>query len=193
MCYESKTLTFVLRSITDGGVFVDVGANIGGYTIRAAKKARVYALEPHPRNFQLLAFNVKLNDRQNYVKTLRTAAASYVGKAKLVVSNYHGRHSLLESRSRMEPRNHLTIEVDATTLDSILVGEDHVDIIKIDVEGAEPLVLKGAEDALKRTKIVIIESTLPSSFYNASKILVKKFFKPQIKFESENNVAFIRT
>lgn len=63
MCYEPKTLKFLLKYFRNRGVFVDVGANIGGYTIRVVKQARVYAIEPHPRNFHLLKLNLKLNKK----------------------------------------------------------------------------------------------------------------------------------
>jgi FkbM family methyltransferase len=102
MCYEPKTLAFILKRLADGGVFIDVGANIGGYTIRAAKTARVYALEPHPCNFHLLKLNVKLNQKQNNVRAFQIAAGLYLGKAKLAISNYHGRHSLLYSQVEMQ-------------------------------------------------------------------------------------------
>ena len=80
--------------------------------------------------------------------------------------------------------------MDAITLDSILVDEDRINVIKIDVEGGEPLVLKGAENVLKRTEIVILEATNPSSFSLASKILAKHSFRPIKKLN--NNVAFAK-
>ena len=189
MCYEPKTLVFILKCLAGGGVFADVGANIGGYTIRVAKTARVYAFEPHPRNFHFLKLNIKLNQRWNNVRAFQTAVGSYLGKAKLAISDYHGRHSLLCSQVEMQQKAK-AIEVDVIMLDSILAGEDHIDIIKIDVEGAEPLVLKGAEEALKRTEVVVVEAMHPSSFYCASKILAKYSFKPVKKLDS--NVAFTK-
>jgi len=189
MCYEPKTLAFILKRLADGGVFIDIGANIGGYTIRAAKTARVYALEPHPRNFHLLKLNIKLNQTRNNVRAFQIAAGSYLGKAKLAISNYHGRHSLLH-KVEMQQKCNSAIEVDVMTLDFILANEDHIDVIKIDVEGAEPLVLKGAKETLKRTEVVIVEATCPKSFYRASKILAKYSFKPAKKLDS--NVAFTK-
>jgi len=55
-----------------------VGANIGGYTVRAARTARVYAFEPHPRNFYLLMLNVKINLQDN-VQAFQAAAGSAFG------------------------------------------------------------------------------------------------------------------
>jgi len=187
ICYEPKTLAFILKCLKEGGVFIDVGANIGGYTIRAAKTARTYAFEPHPRNFHLLTLNIKLNQVMNRVVAFQAAAHSYVGKAKLFISDFHGQHSLMTTWAKGERRS---IEVDAITLDSILADENCIDVIKIDVEGGEPLVLKGAENVLKRTEMVILEATNPSSFSLASKILAKHSFGPIKKLD--NNVAFAK-
>jgi tRNA1(Val) A37 N6-methylase TrmN6 len=70
----------ILKRLAHGGVFIDVGANIGGYTIRVAKTARAYALEPHPRNFHLLKLNVKLNQKQDNVRAFQVAAGSSLCK-----------------------------------------------------------------------------------------------------------------
>jgi FkbM family methyltransferase len=187
MCYEPQTLTFIQRHLASGGVFVDVGANIGGYTVRAAKRAYVYAFEPEPRNFNLLRLNIKLNKLQNNVKSFQVAAGPHLGKVTLALSNYHGRHSLLHT---IKTTNYPTIDVDMTPLDLILANEDRIDIIKIDVEGAEPLVLKGAREVLKRTKAVVIEATYHTSFHQASYILSKYSFKPARKLES--NIVFVK-
>ncbi|MEM3739743.1 MAG: FkbM family methyltransferase [Candidatus Korarchaeum sp.] len=97
LCYEPKTLAFISRRLAEGGIFVDVGANVGGYAIRAAKSAHVYAFEPHPRNFYLLELNAKLNRRLDNIRAFQVAVGSYSGKAKLAVSDHHGWHSLLHS------------------------------------------------------------------------------------------------
>jgi FkbM family methyltransferase len=162
-----------------------VGANIGGYTVRAAKRAYVYAFEPEPRNFNLLRLNIKLNKLQNNVKSFQVAAGPYLGKVTLALSSSHGGHSLLRSRIKTT-----TIDVDMTPLDLILANEDRIDLIKIDVEGAEPLVLKGAGEVLKRTKAVVIEAIYPTSFHQASYILSKYSFKPARKLDY--NVLFVK-
>jgi FkbM family methyltransferase len=190
LCYEPETLAFIRKQLANGEVFVDVGANIGGYTIRAARTARVYVFEPHPRNFHLLMLNVKINELHDNVRAFQAAAGARLGKAKLAVSDYYGRHSLLQSFVRMQSKRSSCIEVNMVTLDSVLTNEDHIDVIKIDVEGAEPLVLEGAKETLKRTEIVIVEASLKSSFYRSTAILAKYSFKPLKKVDS--NMIFIK-
>jgi len=88
------------------------------------------------------------------------------------------------------PVERSTIEVDAMPPDFILTNEGHIDVIKIDVEGAEPLVLKGAKEVLKRTEVVVMEATIVRSFSQASKILAEYSFKPVKKLDS--NIVFIK-
>jgi len=48
LCYEPETLAFIDNAVASGGTFVDVGSNIGGYSVRLARKSHVFAFEPHP-------------------------------------------------------------------------------------------------------------------------------------------------
>lgn len=186
MCYEPRTLAFIQRSLRNGGIFVDVGANIGGYTVRVAKRSRVYALEPHPRNFHFLKFNLKLNQEVANARIFQVAAGPYIGRATLHISDYHGRHSLLYSQNKMK----YSITVDMITLDSLLTNEKSIDVIKIDVEGAEILVLEGARETLKKTKFVIIETLTHLSFHHVRNILAKYHFRPVKKLD--NNIVFTK-
>ena len=184
LCYEKDTLKLAKRLLSPGGVFVDVGANIGGYTIRLASKARrVYSFEPHPRNFRLLKYNLKLNNLYSKVYAYRYAVSQKKGKVLLTLSEFHGRHSIVELRSRY-------IEVPSITLDDILYSEDNIDVIKIDVEGAEPLVLLGAKNTLTKTKYVIIETTFPVLRDFSHKILKKLGFQYLGKTDKTNSIYY---
>jgi hypothetical protein len=79
------------------------------------------------------------------------------------------------------------IEVEMKLLDEI-INEESIDLIKIDVEGAEDLVLEGARNCLKRTKMVIIERS--DSFPKAYRILKEEYFKLR-KF-LDHNVLFTK-
>ncbi len=78
---EPKTFNFIKEHIKNARVFVDVGANIGGYAIRAAKYCKVYAIEPLPRNYKILKFNEKLNNVK--INSFNIAAGNKDGKIKL--------------------------------------------------------------------------------------------------------------
>lgn len=127
-------------------IIIDIGAHVGIFTLRAARQAKnVLAIEPHPFNYSLLTNNVKANKLVN-VQTLRLALWSSNGKMKLYLAS-SASHSLkpyLKDKSKY-------LEVQTKTLDTIIkeLGIKRVNFIKIDVEGAELEVLRGAEETLK--------------------------------------------
>ena len=145
----------------EGDIVVDVGAHIGRYTIIASKRVgesgKVIAIEAHPGNFEMLNRNVKLNKLTN-VTALNYAVYSKESKLKLYVpgeeSGFTIYNTITTNRAKPEEK---FIEVNANTLDNILLqqnGISHADInwIKIDVEGAELEVLKGASSILSKSK-----------------------------------------
>lgn len=135
------------------GIFVDIGANLGKYSVivgrQLNKKGEVVAIEPHPYNFRMLKKNIKLNKLDNVI--LKKMACS---KSKDILDLYldevglcgGGGHSLVKKMGN----NKISVKVD--TLDNILkeLGIKKIDLIKIDVEGAEVDVLKGTVKTLKR-------------------------------------------
>ena len=180
MCYEAETLGFIESNVSLGGVFVDVGANIGGYTVRLARKSKVYAFEPEPRNYSLLVSNLKLNNLA--ASTYDYAISDTSGMLKLHTSEYHGRHSIEGARSSKAGRNHARVK--AFTLDDILLEEDPIDVLKIDVEGAEPKVLGGALNTLAKTKFVVVEGGTSQQENFVYKFLVNLGFRYLEKRES---------
>jgi FkbM family methyltransferase len=177
--HELETFKFIMKQIKNCKVFVDVGANIGGYAIRAAKYCKVYAIEPLPRNYKILKINEKLNDVK--IISFNIAAGNKNGKVKL----YYTPGNLGLSTIKYV-RNYF-VEVEMKPLDEI-INEESIDLMKIDVEGAEDLVLEGARNCLKRTKMVIIERS--ESFPKAYKILKEESFKFR-KF-LDHNVLFTK-
>jgi len=141
-----------------GDVVIDVGAHIGSYTVRAARMVGrgglVIAIEPDPENFKLLMLNIKLNDLNNVI-TLPYAASDKNGKVILHRSLFPG----LCSITRIPRRFAGDVEVRCITIDNIVnkFGIRKIDWIKIDVEGAEVDVLRGARRALSLTENIIIE------------------------------------
>jgi hypothetical protein len=81
--HELETFKFIMKQIKNCKVFVDVGANIGGYAIRAAKYCKVYAIEPLPRNYKILKINEKLNNVK--INSFNIAAGNKNEKVKLYI------------------------------------------------------------------------------------------------------------
>ena len=113
---------------------------------------------------------MKINEKLNNVKinSFNIAAAKEKGKIKLSYElGHYGTPSIKLKQKEF-------IEVEMKRLDEI-INEESIDLMKIDVEGAEDLVLEGARNCLKRTKRVIIERS--ESFPNAYRILKEEKFK----------------
>jgi len=138
-------------NIENGEVVLDVGAHVGLFTMKARKavgeNGLVVAIEPEPKNAALLSENVRSHGFKNVV-VVKKAAGNHKGKVKLYVSLGSRGHSLLPIRPS-------SIDVDMDTLDNIAaeLGLTRVDFIKIDVEGAELDVLKGAEKILRMPNV----------------------------------------
>ncbi len=133
-----------------GGVLIDVGAFVGSYTLIGCREgATVIAIEPEPSNFEILLRNVKENSCAN-VKVLNVAAGASSGRVAIYGS------SMLASIKREEK---VVSYVDVRPLDEIIdeAGLDRIDVLKIDVEGAEVDVLRGAENTLRRSRYVLME------------------------------------
>jgi FkbM family methyltransferase len=133
------------RALRDGGLFVDVGANVGSYTIWAAELgAEVIAVEPAADTFGLLSENIALNGYQ--VRAVQAAAGSQCGTARFT--------SGLDAVNRLAVDGPAVTEL--VTVDS-LVGDRRVHGMKVDVEGFEIDVLRGAASALAERRIGLIQ------------------------------------
>jgi FkbM family methyltransferase len=133
------------RALAGGGLFIDVGANIGTYTIWAAELgAEVIALEPAPDTFEILRENIALNGYQ--VTALRAAAGDHCGTARFTTG--------LDAGNSLSPDGPLL--TDLVTVDS-LIGDRPVAGLKVDVEGFEADVLRGCARALADHRIGLIQ------------------------------------
>jgi len=151
--YEEGTSRLFEQLLEPGMVVVDVGAHVGYYTLLAARRVgpngKVYAFEPHPRNFALLKRNCELNGFRNVI-ALPMAVSSHSGYSRLYLSHRArtGLHSLYPNRYA----SHRTVVVESTTLDGFFEkqGWPRLDLLKMDIEGAELAALEGSKQLLQR-------------------------------------------
>lgn len=147
--WEPGTVELMRRSVRPGQVVFDVGAHVGYYTTLLADlvgpTGRVHAFEPHPGNFQALQHNTR--ELANVTIT-NSAIADSASSRRLHFSSNTGRHSLFSTEFNDAGR---VAEVATTTLDTYWedIGRPDVALIKVDVEGAEPLVISGARRLLE--------------------------------------------
>ncbi len=153
--WEPLETSIVEGELKEGDVVLDIGANIGYYTILAARRVgpggRVFAFEPDPRNFALLQKNLRANRCAN-VHVERKAVSDCTGTIMLYLDELNkGDHAIYDVGGRR------SIEVGAVRLDDYFSDyTGKIDLIKIDVQGAEGRVLRGMPGLLEKNKQVRI-------------------------------------
>jgi FkbM family methyltransferase len=154
---EPEVQEAIAGHLEEGGVFFDLGANVGFYTLLAGRlvgsSGTVVAVDPQPEAIERLHHNVALNGLTN-VSVVTAAVADSPGEGELAVSpdgvlEWAG---LLEGDWPAESR----ITVSITTIDELAERVATPTLIKLDIEGAEVRALKGAEVALRASRPVIV-------------------------------------
>ena len=148
--HELDMTKLVLAMLPEGGVFLDVGAHVGHYAVRAAAKAsKVIAVEANPSTAERLLDNVEVNNLAN-VTILQMAAwdcGTYLHLHSPLGHEHDGGTQVHEEGDG--------VEVQAARLDQVLIDEPRVDLVKIDVEGADLHVLRGMAELLDRCQPVL--------------------------------------
>jgi FkbM family methyltransferase len=153
-CYEPPVTRVIQRRLDIGGTMLDVGANWGYFSLLSAAivgaSGRVVSLEPDPRQFDALVANVRLNGF-GQVTPLRQAAAAEAGTATLVGYDDDADNRGV-SRLGSDAAGVPCFEVACVPLDAVTSHLPRVDVIKLDVEGAELDALRGMRDGLSSHK-----------------------------------------
>lgn len=137
--YEKAFQAFFFSVVPEGGVVWDVGANVGFYSLLAARKAaRVVAFEPLPENLSSLRRHIELNRLEECIQVVPAAASDHDGTGLFSVVPGNSSEGSL--------RPHGTLTVQTVRLDSLGAVPD---LIKIDVEGNEHEVLRGAIETMR--------------------------------------------
>lgn len=161
--YEARQWRFVSRFLKRGAVFVDVGANQGFYTIlaglRVGDSGRVFAFEPAATERRKLLRNLRMN-RLSTVAVEASALGRQEGTTEFhLCLDHQGSWSSIRHPAADVTARRVVVEVPITTLDAYLLRDkavDRVDMMKIDVEGGELDVLRGAQEVLRRFRPLIL-------------------------------------
>lgn len=149
--FEPATARRLARA--SGGIFVDVGANVGQYTIALAHRfQKVVAVEPNPIARGILHRNLELNGITN-VQVEPVGVAGEAGAARLYRGDFLSTWSLTPSENESVP-------VTNVTLDQLLLPYDRVDLLKMDIEGSEVAVLLRSSVSLSRVHELDFETDL---------------------------------
>lgn len=151
--------------------FVDVGANVGSYSLMVANEhrgrvIRVIAIEAHPGNYGALLRNVLCNNFEDIIKPINKVVSDHKGLVPIYERSHDGTRVDSELYSMCND-NYLgaynvlhpggkSLEVECDTLDNILESYE-VDVMKIDVEGAEVLALEGGSKTMEKLRKIVVE------------------------------------
>lgn len=178
--YEREEIAFVRRQLKPGDAAIDVGAHVGYFAMHLADavgpSGRVYAFEPFDANADLLERSVAENRFDDRVVVRRAAVGALSGTASLTYPretlNSGGAYVLHDRTAPLA--NHLLREVPLVALDDLELARP-VRLIKIDVEGAEPQVIRGASRLLAADRPVILSELHPAQLQRASAIGAGEF------------------
>jgi FkbM family methyltransferase len=143
--YEEENLEILLSFVKDNTVFLDIGANIGFFTLQVGKRVSgngsIYSFEPHPKLLNLLRWNVHLNGLSRTVTCFPFGLSDQNSAAKFSYPVGHlGGGAVGDLPNSL---NHDVINSEIRRLDDVLGPKFSCDLVKIDVEGHELNVLKG--------------------------------------------------
>lgn len=160
--YEPGITGLLAAIVTPGAVCVDIGANVGWHSLVMARHAgeagKVHAFEPYPLSFQRLTDNIVANGLEDRIRASRLAVADGARTVAMKIDS-----TLPTTHVRLD----LTASTGATTAETIALDDycsgeliHRIDLIKLDVEGAERLVIRGAAATLSspRAPILIVEA-----------------------------------
>jgi FkbM family methyltransferase len=155
----AKNIYEKYHRLRDSDNVVDVGANIGCFSLKACRevgnKGKVISLEPATSNFKLLAMNIAVNRYNRICTMLKVALGSTTGTALLKIYKKGGANTFLERNDGQKATCYEHVEV--RSLDSIISQfRTRVDFLKIDVEGYEMEVLRGSSKILSDYHPVIV-------------------------------------
>jgi len=165
--HEETTTALFRKSVKKGDVVLDVGANIGYFTLLAAsivgKEGKVYAFEPEPRNFGYLSKNIALN-RYGNVTVAQRAVSDKPGTIKLFMCPYDTGHHTIQQFGGIRSYNpelsgtkEEFVEIQAVRLDDLFKDKlTPINVIKLDVEGAEILTLSGMENIIRANNDLVM-------------------------------------
>lgn len=184
--YEPERTEAFINTVKNGHIVYDIGAHMGYYTLIASRLVgplgRVFAFEPHPYNLRILRRHLELNSLTNCV-IIPAAVSDQTGKAKFAFGTGTGTGHLADLGE---------IEVKTVCIDDLMARGELLppNVIKIDVEGAEIKVLKGALKTIQTyCPTIFLAAHNPSLLKCASELLLPLGYKCfTLKYRCEGDI-----
>ncbi|PAX53161.1 FkbM family methyltransferase [Brunnivagina elsteri] len=166
---EYHLVQYVQEQICPNFVMLDIGAHHGAYSLIAAfelkkrgYKGVIHSFEPDPNNFSLLQYNIKQNELEDYIVLHNCAVGSHNCQEKLVIYPDNSGNFLASNPDTIDSieKEENSIEVEVIKLDDYLINLSTVTLIKMDIQGAEPLALLGAKELIKQYQPIIVTEAM---------------------------------
>jgi FkbM family methyltransferase len=161
--HDFEEMAYLLHVLRAEDLFVDIGANVGSYTILACAVvgAKGYCFEPVPSTFERLMSNLRINNLSDRVKAVNLGMSDKEGELIFTTDENCSNHVVADGEKALQ-----VVPVKVLPLDSVIPGHSP-SLIKIDVEGFETPVLRGARSTLKSENLhsVIMELNESGSRY----------------------------
>ena len=172
---DIKVSEFLKQFINKNDVLVDVGANNGDYTEffkhQLSGTGKIYSLELHPKTY--LSLKNKFSNDSN-IECFNIAVSNEDGECIYFSGKDSFTHNIIGHDMNYEPNSSLGT-IKSIRLDSLLNDETKIDLIKIDVEGAEYLVLEGISGIINKTKHILVECHLDKDWEKIRKKLIDEY------------------
>lgn len=165
--FEESEVALVKKHIRKDDVVIDIGANIGYYTLLFAKMVgetgKVIAFEPDPTNFELLKKNVSINNYQNVTLVQKAVAESKKQVKLFLCEENKGMHRIYPSLCCNN-----SIDIETMSLDDFLSSyNDKITFIKMDIEGAEFMALRGMKNTIKQHRPKLMTEFSPAALFES--------------------------
>lgn len=177
--YEEKTMKLLSSLEIKDGIIVNIGANIGFFSVHLANlfpKNKIIAIEPNPEAFDLLKKNISLNNLSSNIECVNVCISDKSGSIPFTIIPGKSEYSSIGSINFDVVQHDIRkiIQVDSKRLND-LVYDKKLELIFMDVEGAEDLVIKGSVDLISKYRPIIISECadlfLPKFNSNAKKFI----------------------
>ena len=174
--FEPYQMALFRQIVKPGMTVIDIGANIGLYSVIAGRlvgdNGKVFSFEPENKNYEFLSNNIKANNLKNVLLNKTAISNEKSTKNLFLFSENTGSYSLVDNR-----KTNISIPVQTDTLDNILKQQsiNRVDVIKMDIEGAEYMAFEGMLQIISNsTNLTMMIEFFPNA--------IKRFNKDPLQF-----------
>ncbi len=177
--YEPHVTHRLVEVLNSGDVFLDLGANIGYYSLLAASivkaSGKVISFEPNIQNLQLFYASIL----ENKLKNIMVYPFAASDDARIMKLTSFGSNGFLE-----EPQSSLMNAqfLQSVRVDELLQNEERINVVKMDIEGYEPLALKGMDQSIKKHKPIILAEFSPWHVKHRTQIEPQTYLKQLVGY-----------